>query len=500
MSSEAIQVQPIPRLVVPRPMSRISLHLSPIERKYLLMAVDLLLVNGSLLAAVTIWNDFALSWPALLAHAKWFITLSLVWSVAGTVLDIYNLARSASTTNIMASAGLATLSGAFLYLSIPWLTPPVVTRTYALGFVLLTTLTVMAWRVLYARALVQPTIHRRALVLGAPASASELIRELQEAGRIQDANPFRGSGYQIVGLVSDRLEGTSEGADDDSDAIELPWLGDARHLTCLSRQHGVDEVILALGNGHVPSPEVHEALLDCRELGVQIVSLETVYERLTARLPAEYSQQDPNLILGPADSPTFRLYTALKRLIDILLSLLGLIGLVLIIPWVALANALCSPGPLFYRQRRIGKGGRSFVIYKFRSMIRDAEKYSGAVWCEENDPRITPVGRWLRKTRLDEVPQFINVLRGEMSVVGPRPERPCFVGRLTRTLPLYRVRNAVKPGLTGWAQLRYRYGDSVEDAWNKLEYDLYYVKHASLFLDLLILLQTPRVVLMLRGQ
>jgi len=500
MSSEAIQARPIPRLVVPRSMSRIGLHLSPIERKYLLILVDLLLLNGSLLAAVAIWSEFVLSLPALLAHVKWFVTLSLVWSVAGTVLDVYNLARSASTTNIMASVGLATLSGAFLYLSIPWLTPSIVTRTYALGFVLLSMLTVMAWRVLYAQALVQPTFYRRALVLGAPASALELVRELQRAGMIQDANPFRGSGYHIFGLVSDRLEGTPKGADDDSDAVDLPWLGDARHLTRLARQHGVDEVILALGNGHAPSPEVHEVLLDCRELGVQIVSLETVYERLTARLPAEYSQRDTNLIVGPADSPAFRLYTALKRLLDILLSLCGLIVLVPIVPWVALANALCSPGPLFYRQRRIGKGGRSFVMYKFRSMIPDAEKYTGAVWCEEDDPRITPLGRWLRKTRLDELPQCINVLRGEMSVVGPRPERPCFVGRLTHTLPLYRVRHAVKPGITGWAQLRYRYGDSVEDARHKLEYDLYYVKHASLFLDLLIMLQTPRVVLRLRGQ
>jgi lipopolysaccharide/colanic/teichoic acid biosynthesis glycosyltransferase len=129
-------------------------------------------------------------------------------------------------------------------------------------------------------------------------------------------------------------------------------------------------------------------------------------------------------------------------------------------------------------------------------MIRDAEKHTGAMWCERGDSRITPVGRWLRKTRVDELPQFINVLRGEMSVVGPRPERPEFVDQLARTLPLYRVRHAVKPGLTGWAQIRYRYGDSVEDARVKLEYDLYYVKHAGLYLDLLTILQTPRAVLM----
>jgi len=299
--------------------------------------------------------------------------------------------------------------------------------------------------------------------------------------------------------VSARLEDAPEGAGDDSGAMGLPSLGEVGQLVCLARQHGVDEIILALGNGHAPSAEVHEALLDCRELGLQVNSLETIYERLTARVPAEYSQRDTHLVLGPAEGPGGRVYLAVKRVVDLALALIGLAALALIIPWVALANARWSPGPLFYRQRRVGKGGRSFVIYKFRSMIPDAEKYTGAVWCEEEDPRITHVGRWLRKTRLDEMPQLINVLRGEMSIVGPRPERPRFVGQLTRTLPLYRVRHTVKPGVTGWAQIRYRYGNSVEDARVKLEYDLYYVKHANLFLDLLIVLQTPRVVSRLRG-
>jgi lipopolysaccharide/colanic/teichoic acid biosynthesis glycosyltransferase len=185
---------------------------------------------------------------------------------------------------------------------------------------------------------------------------------------------------------------------------------------------------------------------------------------------------------------------------DLLMGLIGLAAMAAVIPGVALANALWSPGPLLYQQTRTGKGGRSFVIYKFRSMIVDAEKYSGVTWSEDDDPRITKVGRWLRKTRLDELPQFINVLRGEMSVVGPRPERPSLVGQLTRELPLYRARHAVKPGVSGWAQIRYRYGNSVEDARKKLEYDLYYVKHASLYLDLMIVLQTARVVLRLRGK
>jgi len=181
-------------------------------------------------------------------------------------------------------------------------------------------------------------------------------------------------------------------------------------------------------------------------------------------------------------------------LIDLLAALIGLIATGLILPWVALGNALSSPGPIFYKQRRVGQGGREFEMYKFRSMRLDAERETGAVWACEDDNRVTPVGRWLRRTRLDELPQFINVLRGEMSLIGPRPERPEFVAELAHTIPFYRARHAVKPGITGWAQIRYHYGNSPQDARVKLEYDLYYVKHASLFLDLMIVLQTIPVM------
>jgi exopolysaccharide biosynthesis polyprenyl glycosylphosphotransferase len=512
MNSESTITQLPPQLAHPWPAARprIGLRLTAVERKHLLIFTDLILVNGSLLAALTMWSDFSLSPPTLLAHAKWFITLSLLWVIVGTVLDIYNLARSASTTSTMVSAGLAALLSALLYLAIPWLTPPVLRRTYALGFVLLNASTVVAWRILYAQALVQPAFRQRALILGAGKAARALAGALRQAGQADDANPFRGTGYQVVGLVADRPAQPGEDADKDtfgdweSDSFDraddVPLLGDVRQLVCLVRQHGVDEIVVALDGECTLSPEVREVLLDCRELGLQVNALETVYERLAGRLSVGYAQRDLNLILGPADSPVFRLYAALKRLLDILLALLGLVVLALLMPWVALSNVLCSPGPLFYRQPRAGKGGQPFALLKFRSMIPDAEQATGVMWCGDEDPRITPVGRWLRKTRLDELPQFINVLRGEMSIVGPRPERPHFVGQLVRALPLYRARHAVKPGITGWAQVRYDYGNSVEDSRVKLEYDLYYVKHASFYLDLLILLHTVRVMLGFMGQ
>src|SRR5512136_1227421 len=219
-------------------------------------------------------------------------------------------------------------------------------------------------------------------------------------------------------------------------------------------------------------------------MGVQLSSYDAIYERLTARVPMSHAQYDTRMLLGLSDTPTARLYQAAKRLMDIAFALAGLAVMSLLAPVVALGNLLWSPGPLFYRQQRVGQGGRPFGMLKFRTMRRDAELETGAVWSQAGDPRVTALGRWLRRTRLDELPQVLNVLRGEMSLVGPRPERPHFVGQLMHELPLYRARHAVKPGITGWAQVHYGYGNSVEDSRIKLEYDLYYVKHASLYLDL----------------
>jgi lipopolysaccharide/colanic/teichoic acid biosynthesis glycosyltransferase len=171
-----------------------------------------------------------------------------------------------------------------------------------------------------------------------------------------------------------------------------------------------------------------------------------------------------------------------------------------LIPFVALGNALTSPGPLFFRQQRIRQGGRPFIVLKFRTMVPDAEKACGAVWAAEGDPRVTFLGRWMRPLRLDELPQVLNVLRGEMSIVGPRPERPQLVREISDALPIYRARQSVRPGITGWAQINYRYGDSVEDARVKLEYDLYYIKHAGFLQDILILLQTIPTMLRREGQ
>lgn len=224
-----------------------------------------------------------------------------------------------------------------------------------------------------------------------------------------------------------------------------------------------------------------------------------VYEEVLGRVPVEHLGQ--KWFLAPLWSngnlPT--VYRGAKRLIDVVIAVLGLGFLLALLPLIVLGNWLGSHGPLFYSQQRVGKGGRVFRIFKLRSMVPDAEQDGEAVWAKDNDPRITAIGRLLRRTRIDELPQLLNVLKGEMTIVGPRPERPQFVEELDKQIPFYRTRLSVKPGLTGWAQIKHPYGNSVQDALVKLQYDLYYIKRRSLFLDMLIMLRTFKVMLSFRG-
>jgi sugar transferase (PEP-CTERM system associated) len=262
------------------------------------------------------------------------------------------------------------------------------------------------------------------------------------------------------------------------------------------RQLCIDEVIIAVRQqrgGVLPL----RALLDCRLDGVQITDLARYFERVHGQVPIE-SLKVSWLIYGQG----FRqnaIRAIVKRCFDIVVSALLIVIALPIVTIAALIIAAEGGGPIIYRQQRVGHRGRSFTVLKLRSMANDAEKDGAPAWAAPNDARVTRVGRWIRRTRIDELPQLLNVLRGEMSFVGPRPERPEFVAMLTEQIPFYAVRHSVKPGLTGWAQVRYSYGATVEQSVRKLEYDLYYVKNHTLLLDLVILLETVRVVLLGEG-
>jgi sugar transferase (PEP-CTERM system associated) len=277
---------------------------------------------------------------------------------------------------------------------------------------------------------------------------------------------------------------------------ELLKLRDGDSLVKLVRQHNVEEIVVSVQNrrGGFPIKE----LLDCKLQGIKVTDAATFFERETCQIRVD-SLQPSWLVFGGGFDQSF-VRTFMKRCFDLVCSVLILVPAFPLMLLAALAVWLEDRGPVFYSQERVGKDGRTFRVHKFRSMRTDAEKCGKPQWAAQNDPRITRVGNFMRKTRIDELPQILNVFAGEMSFVGPRPERPYFVEQLMEVVPYYNVRHSVKPGITGWAQVRYGYGSSAEDALQKLQYDLYYVKNNSLFLDILILINTLKVVLFRSGR
>ena len=267
-------------------------------------------------------------------------------------------------------------------------------------------------------------------------------------------------------------------------------LGDTRRMLAIVKDHGIDRVICTQHG--LNRPDLYSEICLLRYAGEVVEPLVNLCEDIYQHVPLEL--MTPEWLMGASQAPHMLYIKKTKRGFDIAASLLGLLVLGPVMLLGALAVWLTSKGPVFYRQTRAGRFGRPFQLIKLRSMRVDAEK-NGAVWAKANDERVTPVGKFLRKYRIDEIPQLINVLRGEMSLVGPRPERPEFVEELAREIPFYKERLMVQPGVTGWAQVNYPYGASIEDARRKLEYDLYYMKHMNIFLDLFILVDTVRIIL-----
>ena len=273
-------------------------------------------------------------------------------------------------------------------------------------------------------------------------------------------------------------------------------LSNEQSLIQTAKRLGVDEIIVALTERRAGSMPLRE-LLDCKLSGVRVFDLTTYFERMLGQIRVDFVNAGW-LIFGDGFNQGFA-RTAIKRVFDIFFSALLILLASPVMLIAAIAVKLESRGPIFYKQERTGLGGRSFHVVKFRSMRTDAEKDGKPRWATKNDSRITRVGQIIRKTRIDELPQLFNVLGGDMSLVGPRPERPFFVEQLTNEIPYFAVRHSLKPGVTGWAQVRYQYGSTVEDAQEKLQYDLYYVKNHSLLLDLVILFETVGVVLTGKG-
>jgi len=297
--------------------------------------------------------------------------------------------------------------------------------------------------------------------------------------------------YVMLGRVKCPSSLESDSGSDD----ELAESKSGRLLR-LAQNFMADQVVVSLRERRGVFPV--EELLNCKLAGIEVVDAPTFYERATHKMLIE--NITPSWFIFSHGFKVTWFLRLCKRTLDITASFLGLMVFMPLIPFIILAIKLDSPGPILFKQVRVGHGDRHFTLMKFRSMRQDAESRTGAVWSQENDPRITKVGNFLRRSRLDEIPQLLNILKGDMSVVGPRPERPEFVGELKKRIPYYSERHYVKPGLTGWAQVCYPYGSSVEDAIEKLRYDLYYIKNISILLDFYIIIKTFGVVLLGKGR
>ena len=323
-----------------------------------------------------------------------------------------------------------------------------------------------------------PGLNQRCLVIGVGELAKDVGAAIEEES----------SSYTLVGYIQ------PQGAELEVDVDKIIGMVDSLPESAVRERVGKIIVALSERRGVLPFKE----LLSCRFAGIEIIEAVTFYEQATGQLRVK--DINPGWFIYSTGFGFSNIILFCKRSLDLFFALIGIILTLPILPLIALAIKLESPGDVLFSQLRVGENGRDFKIYKFRSMRQDAEAAGGAVWAQEKDPRITRVGNFLRKTRLDEIPQLFNVFIGDMAFVGPRPERPEFVVGLEEEIPYYGNRHALKPGVTGWAQVRYPYGASVEDSLMKLKYDLYYIKNFSIFLDLKILLETVKVVLFGQGR
>ena len=447
---------------------------------YPLRALVLLAVE-----ALVVWLSFVLG-TTLQNQENWWLLLNVeggylkIFALTGIVLllshwlDLYDTANLGANWDqvfrLLLVLGVVALGLSAIGFLFPSFLPgrgSLVTGLIILTFMLL------AWRIAYSWIVQQPYFRERVYVLGTGDRAQRLLNGLRQRARL---------GIEVVGWT-----GNIQG--------ELTRETVATHLLGSVKERQVHRVIVAMPNRRGTLPV--EELLALRLAGVKVEEATSWLERISGRIEVE--QLYPSWLIFAEGFRSSTFVQAIRRLFNFGLALIGLVLSLPILPLIVLAVKLGSPGPVLYHQKRVGRTGVTFYCYKFRTMRQDAEADIGATWASDDDPRITRVGRFLRSSRLDEIPQLWCVLKGDMNFVGPRPERPEFVEWLSKEIPYYGVRHTVRPGITGWAQVQYKYGNTLEDAREKLQYDLFYIKNASIGLDLVILFQTVKIVLLGRG-
>lgn len=459
-----------------------NIHFDISERKVLLRVFDILSALG-VLQLMALFFDFDY-FRVSTENKEWIIVFVIYLSVFGTVFELYTLPQTIKFQTVLKNTILTASVTVLFYLLTPFYTPLLPdNRLQIIYFFLGTTGGILIWRWLYNSLISTPRFYKRILVVGDSFDIKKIIINLEKA----DPN------YKVAGYINTEPMTIEDVIS--TKAKRYP----PENLSQTILEGAISEIVVTSNYTDGVSQPLYEQMIHLLEAGFPIREYMQVYEDLTQRVPVQYVDKNFYRYFPFSRSNKNKFYILVHRLFDILMSIVGLIFLVVILPLVFLGNVVANRGPIFYTQKRVGKNGNTFNILKLRTMVTDAES-DGAQWAQKNDSRVTTFGKFLRKSRLDEIPQFYNVFLGEMSVIGPRPERPIFVEELSEEIPFYETRHIIKPGLTGWAQVMGTYASSEEGALEKLQYDLYYIKHRNIFMDLSIMLKTISTIIFYRGQ
>jgi len=459
-----------------------KIHFEVSERKILLKVFDILFVLIALYLVDYFFDYEYFSFSV--SNSYWVFVLAAYINIFGSVFEMYNIQVASNRFLIVKSIILTASFTALVYLLTPIYTPLLPSnRLQIIVFFSTILASLFLWRLFYANYLASHRFAKNAILI----CDNDQLQQLVEA--LEKADPH----YKIIGYVNTDNSNTSQLNSNGIQDIKLD------HLKDFVATSSISEIVIASQKTDGITTNLYDKLIHLLENGFIIREYTKVYEELTYRIPVQYVSRDFYRFFPFSRSNQNHLYLFVSRLFEVIFSIIGLSFGLVFLPLILFGNLLGSRGPLFYTQDRVGKNGKVFKIFKYRTMVKNAET-QGAVFTTINDSRITAFGKFLRKTRLDEFPQFINILKNDMAIIGPRPERPFFVEKIAEVMPFYETRHVIKPGLTGWAQVNYSYGDSIDDSLIKLQYDLYYIKHRSLFMDINIIIKTFSTVLFYRGQ
>ncbi len=462
-------------------------RLRPNERRTVLLIGDLLVTLVALFIALYFWayrdNWLDFSWEFLKSRPDfWFYSMPLVWIILMT--ELYDVRRASRSKDTLMGIMTATGLGLGIYFVVFFFAAKGSLPRFSVAmFILSVFFLTLLWRMAYINVFTAPQFMRRVLVIGAGRSGVVLAQVVRETW----PPPF-----YLAGFIDDDPDKRGQSFE------ERPVLGGSQNLMTAVKEQNISDLVFAI-SGDMNS-EMFRVLMQAEEQGVEITTMPIVYEELLGRVPIFLLQSDWLLRSFVDQAHAGQLFELAKRALDLIGGLIGSLMLLVLFPLIAVLILLDDGFPIIYTQERIGRSGRVYKILKFRTMCKDAEKDGKARLAQENDDRVTRIGHLLRKSHLDEMPQFLNVLAGEMGLVGPRAERPELVEEMQECIPFYRARLLVKPGLTGWAQINQAYATTMDEMAVKLEYDLYYIKHRNLMLDITILLQTFGQVFGFRGQ